>query len=366
VAMTASESRINSILGEFLRDLVKQETISAVGLYGSWGRYEASPQSDVDLLIVDRRSFDYKYLELLDHGDLLIDILRIPRKWIDVTVNPEVDHVLFESIVLHDPEGVLERAREWVAENYRTPGRIDVRTEHNLILSDSYLSRATSAMLRGDWESAAVYAAFSMDPGVEVLIDIASLPVTEISFIWNLRRASEGLGLLGLYRTYLSTARLTGLKADDISSSIKAFEESWRLVSSFMEENRRVVERVHRRLRNEISYRTTSTYLKAVLARVRRVVEERNYMEAGHYLRGNHLRLLEEFSEISARKRGRKFDYPSLFKSLREDEEIYRHAVEIFDLRELDEGKAKEAIESARSVISYIRRNRKELIAKHL
>lgn len=397
--MNTSESKINSLLEEFIGDLTKQEAISAVGLYGSWGRYEASPQSDVDLLVVDKRSFDYRSSELLEHKGFFIDISRIPRRWIEVNVNPEVDHMIYESLILHDPEGVLKRAKRWIAENYRTPGRVDIRTEHNLILSDSYLSRATSAMLRRDWETAAVYAAVSMEPGVEVLMDVASIPVTEIAFVWNLRRACERLELPGLYKSYLSAARLLGeevsvevkslirrifreilgrpisetkirpLDADDISSDIKAFEESWGHISSFMKENRRVLERTHRRLRGDIFYRTMSPYPRIVLTRTKRMMEEKNYIEAAHYLRVCYLKLLEEFSEISSRIQGRKFDYPSLFRSLRGTkgaEEIYRNAVEIFSLKDLGEEGAKKSIESARDVISFIRRSRKDLIAKYL
>ena len=63
--MVQLPDRVRSILEKIVRRLSRRETVSGVGLFGSWSRGEAVMSSDVDLLIVDNEDFDYEFVESL-------------------------------------------------------------------------------------------------------------------------------------------------------------------------------------------------------------------------------------------------------------------------------------------------------------
>ncbi len=363
--MAALPKGISSTFNRFVEDLAKQATVSSIGLFGSWSRYDASPASDYDVLVVDRREFDYELHERVEYDGLLMDISRIPRKWVAEVISPVVDHMLHETIILYDPSGMLKRARDWVEGNYRTPGRVEVRTEQYLSSADTYLSRATAAMTRGDLETASLFSDMSLTPIAHIIMDIAGIPITRGAFVWNLRRACQKIDMIGIYKVILSNTRLGGLEKADVSSYLDRFESVWRRISQYMADNREVVEGLHEMLRDEINYLTDPTVLKGVFVRVEEMLDENNFIEAANYMRGWLLPLLQDYAWLISAKQGAKFDYTALFKTISLYEGpagIYDGATEIFNLRNLERNAVRQEIESARSIIAYIRKKRREMI----
>lgn len=363
--MAALPSQIRPIFGRFVEDLAKQATVSSIGLFGSWTRYDASPLSDYDVLVIEGRGLDYEFHERVDYGGLLMDITRIPKAWVDEVVRPDVDHMLHETDILYDPSGLLERARDWVKANYRTPGRIEVRTEQYITRADTYFSRASSAMTRGDLETASLFSDMSLAPIAHTVMDVAGLPITRSAFVWNLRRACTKLDMIGIYKVILSNTRLGGLEKADVSSALDRFEGVWRRISRYMEDNREVIRGLHSRLRDEINYLTDPTLLKGIFRRTEEMIDESNFIEAAHYLRSWMLQLLEHYAWLISAKEGTKFDYTSLFRTLRVYEGpsgIYDGAAEVFNLKNLERNAVTQELDSARSLIAHTRKNRREMI----
>ncbi|MEM2307187.1 MAG: nucleotidyltransferase domain-containing protein, partial [Candidatus Bathyarchaeia archaeon] len=58
--------RFRGILEPFIGDLRAREIVSGIGLFGSWSRGDASLSSDIDLLVVESRDFDYEYFERIE------------------------------------------------------------------------------------------------------------------------------------------------------------------------------------------------------------------------------------------------------------------------------------------------------------
>jgi len=356
---------ISSTFNRFVEDLAKQATVSSIGLFGSWSRYDASRASDFDVLVVDRREFEYEFHEMVEYGELMMDITRIPRKWVDEVIIPDVDHMLHEAILLYDPSGMLKRARDWVEANYRTPGRIEVRTEQYLSSADTYLSRASAAMTRGDLETASLFADMSLEPIAHIVMDVAGLPLTRSAFIWNLRRACDKIDMIGIYKVFLSNTRLAGLEKADVSSCLDRFEGVWRRISRYMADNAEVVGGLHGKLRDEISYFTDPTLLKGIFTRTEEMLDENNFIEAAHYMRGWMLPMLEDYTWLISAKQGAKLDYTSLFRTIRLYEGpagVSDGAAEIFNIKNLEANAVRREIESARSIISHTRRNRRKMI----
>ncbi|MFB0558550.1 MAG: nucleotidyltransferase family protein [Candidatus Bathyarchaeia archaeon] len=367
--VTVSTEVLMKTVEEFVDELARQETVTSVGLFGSWARYEASEASDLDFLVVDRSGIDFEFYELVERGGLLFDMNRIPWSWVGEVVRPEIDHRLHEAVVLYDRGGLLERARGFVEGNYRTPGRVEVRTEGYLATSETYLSRASSAMTRRDPETAAVYTDVSLYEASSILMDVAGFPITRGSFVWNMRRACEKLREEEVYRAVMSGTRLSEVVRPDVDQGLGGFEAVWRQVSGYIGYNRHVVEGMHEVLKRDIAYMTDPAMLRLILSRAGGMLEGNDFVEALVYLRGWLLRLLEDYAWVMSAKRGDKFDYTSLFRTIGEDEkakDVFDDVFEIFNLGGVDEGVARRALGEARSVISRVRRDRRRLIEEHL
>lgn len=356
---------IRSTFDKFIDDLAKQATVSSVGLFGSWPRYEASPASDYDVLVVDSRRYDFEFRERVEYGGLMMDITRIPREWVERVVIPEVDHMLSESIILYDPSGMLKRAKDWVGANYRTPGRIEVRTEQYLSTADTLHSRASAARVRGDMETASLFSDMALTPVAHIIIDIADLPITRSAFIWNLRRACDVIDMIGIYKVIISAMRLSGLEKGDVSSYLDRFENVWRRVSGYMADNQDVIKGLHDRLRNEISYLTDPTMLKGIFGRAEEMIDENNFIEAAHYMRSWLQPLMEDYAWLIAAKQGNKLDYTSLVRTVRLYEGpggIYDNAAEIFNIKNIEANAVQQEIDTVRSIIAHTRKKRREMI----
>ncbi|UCD44045.1 MAG: hypothetical protein JSV27_07815 [Candidatus Bathyarchaeota archaeon] len=362
--MSDSSGVFRSLIGGFVDELVQREVEPSVGLFGSWTRYGASTSSALDLLVASRSGADHEFYEWAEYDGLLLNVNRIPWFWIGEVVAPEVDHRLHESVVLHDPEGVLGRARGFVEDNYRTSGRVEVRTEGYLKTSDTYMSRVASAMNRGDLETALVFAELSLVSATHVLLDVAGLPVTRGSYVWDVRRACERLGLMEAYFEALGVFRLAEVDSDYVSSLRGSYEAAWRGIREFMVDRREVIEDLHERLRRDVVYLTDPLALGLVMGRTEEMLGEGDLVGAAMYLRGWLLPLLEVCAWVVQAGRGDKFDYTSLFRTLGEGEigGVYDESVTVFGLDGVGGGDAEEAVAGCRAVVSGIRGDRRRLI----
>ena len=68
-----------------------------VGLFESWSRGTAETSSDVDLFILDREDFAYEYVGRVERSGFLIDLNRVPRRWIRGQIPHEIDQRLYEN-----------------------------------------------------------------------------------------------------------------------------------------------------------------------------------------------------------------------------------------------------------------------------
>jgi predicted nucleotidyltransferase len=365
LSLAASAEVLRGTIDGFVGELARQETVTSVGLFGSWARYEASEASDFDVLVVDRSGVDFEFNELVERGGLLFDINRIPWRWVGEIVRPEIDHRLHEAVVLYDPSGLMGRARGFVEGNYRTPGRVEVRTEGCLTRSEMYLSRASSAMTRRDPETAAVYMDASLEEAAGILMDVAGFPRTRGALVWNARRACERLGMMDFYGAFIESARLSGVGRGEAEGCLGRFEAAWRQISGYIGFNRHVVGGLHEVLRRDIAYMTGPAMLRLVLARASEMLGGSGFVEASAYMRGWLLRLLEDYAWVVSAKRGDKLDYASLFRTIGEDEkagDVFGDVSEVFGLGGVDEGFARRSMEVARSVISGLGGDRRRII----
>ncbi len=358
--------KARDVVQRVVEDLKSRESVSGVGLFGSWTRGDADPSSDVDLLVVDSRDFEYAYVERAEIDSCLLDLDHVPEKWVLKSIPPEIDQKLFEVQVLYDRKGTLKRAKDLMTTNFWQPERVDIRTEAYLINADTYLTRARAAYSKEDFQSTKVYAALSIESLMKILIELNRMPVSNSRYMTAVEDSAKRLDMQGLYETYAKIAGFAGLDRTKASATLNSFSGLWRRTVNFIESNSSTVKMMHVKVRNNLSYFGKESFLKGLLIRTKTLFEDGLFAEAAHYMTRTSADLLENYAWMVSTMEGVRFDYSSLFQRLRDSktspQEIYDRAAETFSVKSVTGQEAEEAMNKAKEATFHIRQKRRELI----
>ncbi len=369
--MVTLPKRISNVLDDLIRDLRSRESICGVGLFGSWSRGDAVLSSDVDLLIVDSKDFNYEYVERLELENVLIDLDYVPEKWILKGVPPEIDQKLFETRILYDRNWTLTNTKEWMTKTYWRPERVDIRTENYLIESDTYLSRAISASNKGDLKSAVVYSWIGLEPILKILIEICMLPISNSHFIEASQEAARELNMPDILDNYLEISGFSNVQLENIESRIRVIEEAWKEAISNIEQNASSLEALHTRIRNTLNYYGKSSFLKGLILRSRALLDSELYVEAAHYLARTFIDFIENYMWLMSNISGFRFDYTLLISSLKGEKDapsrIYELGIKVLGIEEdLKKDKVQDIVAKAKQTALNVRRQRKRLILENI
>jgi len=364
VLVRLSES-IRDALERLVRDLSKRETISGVGLFGSWSRGDAVVGSDVDLLVVERQSLSHELVERLELNDVLIDLDYVPRRWVVVSVPPEIDQKLFEVLVLYDRDWSLTNAKDWVGRSYRKPERVGIRSEMYLVDADIYLSRASSALARGDFQSAVVFANVGLESILKIVVEAGLLPFSLSRFVHVLDESTRKLNCRQFFDAFVDVSRLSSVSRLDVERSLSLFQIVWDYVASLLQEQASMLDSAHSRVKSQLNYYGNPSFLRGMVARSQGMVDSGEYREACYYVRRVLIDILENYAWFAATLEGIPLDYTRLFRSLKTLKEtpskLYANVVAAFDVQNLTQKEAEEAVKLARETILNVRKTKNEL-----
>jgi predicted nucleotidyltransferase len=362
--------KVRGVLEKLVRKLSAQETVSGIALFGSWSRGDAVPSSDVDLLIVNGRVFNYEYVERLETNGLLIDLDYIPKKLIKGSMPPEMDQKIYEMLILYDRDWSLTDTKNWVSKAYATPERLDIRTENYVIESDLYLSRATSALVRGDFQSARVFASMGVEAILKILIDINLMPISNSHFIQVLEEATKRSGMPEFFAGYLTLARLQAIDRLKTERKLNLLKEIWGEITSFTEDHASTLDSLHFKTKTRLRYYGKPAFLEGLTARSQAIMDTEMFDEAAHYMLRTLVDMLENYAWLASAEEGAKLNYPTLFRSLMEMEKppmrIYEAAVEAFNVVDADREGTEKAVKFAKNTNLNLRQQRKDLIKKFI
>lgn len=364
--MVSLPENIRGVLEKLVQDLSKQEPISAVGLFGSWARGDAVTTSDVDLLIVDTRDFNYEYVERLEFGGLLIDLDYIPKKWIKGAIPPEIDQKLYEVGVLYDRDWSLTNMQNWTSKTYRKLERVDIRTESYVVESDMYLSRATSALDRGDFQSARIFATMGAESILKVLIDVNLMPLSNSHFIQILEEAAKRVRMPELFVGYLTAAQLFRADRNEAERKLSLLRSIWEDITAFMKEHALTFDSLHFKTRTRLRYYAKPAFLAGMIARSQAIITTESFAEAAHYVFRTLIEMVENYTWMLAAVEKVRLDYTTLFHSLRQLEkppmQVYRYAVDALNVEDATRDETEKAVKFAKEMNLKLRQRRKELI----
>jgi len=362
--------KVRRTLEKVVAEMRVAENVYGIGLFGSWSRSDATTSSDVDLLILDRGNFSYEYVERIGVSGLLVDLDRVPKRWIHGPIPPELDQKLYEMQILYDRNWSLNDTKVLMAKSYCSPERVDIRTETHVIDSDIYLSRATSAFSREDFRSAYLFATVALENILKVLVEIALEPFSNSRFVERLEVSAAKLGMRDLFNEYLE---ITGLnKTDNViaKDKLKLFKVIWDEMKVTTEQNLQALESSHFKVKTKLNYYLNPAFLQGVVMRTNALIDSEKVVEASHYLNSIFIDIVENHVWLKSSIDKVKIDYTTLMRSLESLEEKnpknYDYMLKFLNLSDVTKFNAASAIEKSREIILKIRKDRKVLIKNHL
>jgi len=361
---------IQSILTGLMEDLKSRESITGIGLFGSWSRGEASSSSDIDLLVVDSRNLNYEYVERAEIEDIFIDLDYIPEKWVLRDFPSEIDQKIYEAEILYDPNGTLERAKNTMLKIMWLPERVEIRTGRYLIEADILLSRGLSAYGRDDYQSAKLSAVLGLERIMRIIMEVNRIPFSNSRYIRALEASAKKIGLNELYGDYLEISGLSKVNRRASEGIFKALIDMWEAVIRFVEVNSSTVKSLHEEIIKNLNFYCTRSFLHGIAARTRSLLQEGLPVEAVHYMLYTSASMLENYAWLLAKIEGTPFDYTRLMSCLKNSKTspkiVYENAVEVLMLRDVSLQDAEETLQKTRDIALDIRKKRKELIASML
>ena len=362
--------KVRRTLEKVVAEMRVAENVYGIGLFGSWSRSDATASSDIDLLILDKGNFSYEYVERIEVSSLLIDLDRVPKRWIHGPIPPELDQKLYEMQILYDRDWSLNDTKVLMAKSYCSPERVDIRTETHVIDSDIYLSRATSAFSREDFRSAYLFATVALENILKVLVEIALEPFSNSRFVERLEVSAAKLGMRDLFNEYLEITELDEAEDANARDKLRLFKIVWNEMKTTATQGVQELESSHFKVKTKLNYYLDPAFLQGVVMRTNSIIDSGKVVEASHYLNNIFLDIVENYVWLKSSIDKVKIDYTTLMRSLESLEEKnpknYDNIIKFLNLSNVTKLNATSAIEKSREIILKIRKDRKVLIKNHL
>jgi predicted nucleotidyltransferase len=361
--------KMRRMLEKLVNELKCRVNVYGVGLFGSWSRGDATESSDVDLFILSRNDFNYEYVERLVSSGFLVDMNFVPRKWLHDMIPPEIDQKLYEMQILYDRDWLLTNTKLLMAKSYASPERIDIRTEAHLLDSDIYLSRATSAFSREDYQSAQIFAITALDDILEILSEIAMEPFSNSHFIERMEHATAKLEMPDLFGKYLDTSKLNDINDSRIRDKLELFKTIWKEISITTKSNVQKPRPIHFKVKAKLDYYLNPAFLQGVIMRTSFLIDSEKIIEASHYLTKIFLDIAENYAWLRFSSSGVRINWAILMRLLRRLEEKnpknYDRMVNFLNLNDIGKAEASDTINKTRETVLKIRKDRKVLIKNY-
>ena len=365
--MVKIPEKIRGALEKLVNKMKEDENFSAISLFGSWSRGEGVSSSDVDLLVIDERNPPEEFIERVEVRGVLIDLNYIPKKWIMGQIPPEIDQKIYEAYILYDRDWNFTNLKDWLMKVYSSPERLNIRTESYMVDADIYLSRASSAMSRGDFQSAQIYAEKAAEKIMMIPMDICQFPISRSRFLKNMEKSLEKLQRPEIYAEYLALTGLYGVEREDSERMLSCFKHVWDEVSFSAKKSLTSAKDIHFRVKSKLNYYLSPLFLQGTVLRARALIDSGENAETIRYLREILLEILENYFWLKVKAERTRGDPSTLMRTLLEitaekPNKIYEETTKIFNISNISEEKAKKSIEMAKKMVLEIRKIRRELI----
>ena len=354
--------KIRWTLNKIVRKMRTEKNVYGIGLFGSWSRGDAAATSDVDLLVLDANNLNCEYTERKEVNGLLIDLNHVPKKWLAGIMPPELDQKINELQIFYDRDWKLSNTKKWVSKVYRTPNRIAIRTEAHVVEADIYLSRATSAFARNDFQSAQLYTATALENILKILLEVTNSPFSNSRFISNLQKSAEKLQMQHVFEEYLNISRLTNTTREENERKLKLFKHVWD--ETFFEVKNVKKEKIHFQVRKNLEYYMNPLFLQGIIMRTKTLIAEAPPAEPARYMQNTLITIMENYAWTKTETQNTKLDLTTLIRALKTTQQpkIHEETTQILGIQEEDMEKTQKNMEKTKQIIKKLRKERKQMI----
>ena len=356
--------KIRWTLNKIVRKMRTEKNVYGIGLFGSWSRGDAVTASDVDLLILDAENFNREYTERNEVNGLLVDFNHVPKKWLTGMLPLELDQKINELQIFYDRDWTLSNTKTWVTKFYDTPERISIRCEAHVVEADIYLSRATSAFARHDYQSAQLYARASLQNILRILLEIAKHPFSNSRFIEKLEKATEKLEMSELFEEYLESTQLREISQKEAEEKLKLFKQVWDEISFEIKKEKAENHQIHFQVQKSIAYYVNPLFLQGMVMRTKNIINQATAPEAAHYMQNTLICILENYAWIKTKTQNTKLDLTTLIRALQSIQQPKTHqkTIQILKLHRTSMEETERNIRKTKRVIKHLRMERRRLI----
>ncbi len=260
----------------------------------------------------------------------------------------------------------MTNAKDWIRRSYRNPERVNIRSEMYLVDADVYLSRGSSALARGDFQSATVFSSLALECVLKIVVEAGSLPFSQSRFVHVLEESTEKLGCQRFFDAFLDVSRLRSASQKDAEQTLTYFQIVWDYVASLLQEQASMLDLIPYKVKNSLNYCGNPAFLKGMTARAQGMIDAGEIQQTCHYVRRTLVDILENYAYFAASLEGFRLNYALLFKSLKTLKDVpaklYGNVVAAFDLQDVGSKEAVTTVEKAKKTILDVRRSRSKLI----
>lgn len=362
--------KIRRVLEKIVREMASKEDVYGIGLFGSWSRGDATTASDVDLLILMKSDIMDECMDRIAADGIMVDFDLIPMSWILGPLPPELDQKLFEVQILYDRDWKLTNAKMLMVKTYSSPERVEIRTNAHAIEADIHLSRATSALSKGDFPSAHLFACTAMENALKIPLEIALQPISNSHFIEKAEVAVEKLGLKEMFMDYMEIAGLDAVDKTQVEEKLKLFKALWDEMYFTVKQHTQTIEKAHFKTKTSLKYYFNPFFMQGAVLRTTSIINAENFAEATHYLNSIFINMLENYAWLKSTLEKQHINYTTLIRSIENLEKtnpkVYHDTISLLGITNIDKTLATKTVEKARKNITKLHKEKKHLIKTHI
>ncbi|NIQ05313.1 MAG: hypothetical protein GWO20_06170, partial [Candidatus Korarchaeota archaeon] len=174
--------------------------------------------------------------------------------------------------ILYDRDWSLTNTKLLMTKIFSSPERVEIRTKAHIVESDVYLSRATSAFSREDFQSAHISAIVTLECIIKVLVEIALEYFSNSQFIQKLDTSTKKFRKHKILDEYLHMSLLEKANDETVEEKLKLFKTIWDEMNFTTNRHRDALEASHFKIKTELKYYLNPAFLQGMIMRTKSII----------------------------------------------------------------------------------------------
>lgn len=279
------------LLKDIVEELVGERNIEAVALFGSYARGDFTPESDIDLLVVERDN-NISRTERIVKNDVYIDLEYLSRTLL-IREDVHLDQKLYEAMLIYDLNGLLTKAIASARNNYRLGIRRETETEYYVTEHILYMSKAKTAHQNQDTNGAVFYMLRSIEEIFKLIPIITFKPLSKAKFMYNIKIATDYMNASHLHQFFKKQFNPHEVSQEEALNKAAKLEDLWRnLTDAIVQLD---LSQAKPEQQYKAKYLFDPNFREGCLHRIRGQITRRRITDAVYYIKSMAMQIIEEY-----------------------------------------------------------------------